>query len=88
MPGPLRHAFNQFVDARQKEFLVAYLSMGSIAILLGILARARGLATAVDWGAEIIVLLSLSTVVAVRPRERIRAGRVNPSPKLRGVSTT
>ena len=43
-------------------YLLAYLSMGSVALLLGAVATARGLGMAVDLGAGAIALLSLATL--------------------------
>ena len=43
-------------------YLLAYLSMGSVALVLGAVATARGLALAVDLGAGVIAGLSLGTL--------------------------
>lgn len=45
-------------------YLLAYLSMGAVALILGAVATARGLGTAVDLGAATITVLSLTTLVA------------------------
>jgi predicted MFS family arabinose efflux permease len=44
-------------------YLLAYLSMGAVALILGAVATAHGLAVAVNFGAGIIGILSLTTVV-------------------------
>jgi MFS family permease len=44
-------------------YLVAYLSMGALALVLGIVATAWGLGLAVDLGAAIIALVSIATLV-------------------------
>ncbi len=44
-------------------YLLAYLSMGGVALLLGAVATAQGLELAVDLGAGVIALLSLATLV-------------------------
>ncbi len=44
-------------------YLLAYLSMGSMALLLGAVATARGLGLAVNLGAGAIALLSLATLI-------------------------
>ncbi|SDT32102.1 MFS transporter [Bradyrhizobium canariense] len=41
-------------------YLVAYLSMGTVALVLGVLARSEGLGLAIDVGAGVIALLSLA----------------------------
>jgi predicted MFS family arabinose efflux permease len=43
-------------------YLCAYLSLGIVALVLGIVATQRGLGLAVDLGAGIILLLSLATI--------------------------
>ena len=43
-------------------YLFAYLSLGVVALLLGVVATQRGLSLAVDRGAGVIVLLSLATI--------------------------
>jgi hypothetical protein len=43
-------------------YLLAYLSMGMVAIILGIVATGWGLRLAVDLGAGVIALLSLATL--------------------------
>ena len=51
-------------------YLLAYLSMGMVAISLGIVATGWGLRLATDWGAGVIALLSLATLAlatAMRP---------------------
>ena len=44
-------------------YLLAYLSLGSVALVLGVVATARGLGLAVDLGAGVIAGLSLATLV-------------------------
>jgi hypothetical protein len=44
-------------------YLLAYLSMGAVAILLGAVATAWGLGLAVDLGAGAIAILSLATLL-------------------------
>ena len=51
-------------------YLLAYLSMGMVAISLGIVATGWGLRLATDLGAGVIALLSLATLAlatAMRP---------------------
>ena len=43
-------------------YLFAYLSMGIVALSLGVVATERGLGLAVDLGAAVIALLSLGTI--------------------------
>ncbi|SDI19194.1 Predicted arabinose efflux permease, MFS family [Bradyrhizobium lablabi] len=43
-------------------YLVAYLSMGALALVLGIVATAWGLGLAVDLGAAVIALISIATL--------------------------
>jgi hypothetical protein len=43
-------------------YLFAYLSLGTVALVLGVIATQRGLGFAVDLGAGIITLLSLTTI--------------------------
>jgi predicted MFS family arabinose efflux permease len=51
-------------------YLVGYLSMGSLALVLGVVATAWGLGFAVDLGAAAIAIVSLATLVlAVASRE-------------------
>jgi hypothetical protein len=47
-------------------YLFAYLSMGSVALGLGVVATERGLGLAVDLGAAAIALLSLATLGLLR----------------------
>jgi hypothetical protein len=44
-------------------YLLAYLSMGSVALVLGMVATTRNLGVAVDLGAWVIAALSLATLV-------------------------
>ena len=44
-------------------YLLAYLSMGAVAIVLGAVATARSLGLAVDLGAGAIAALSLATLL-------------------------
>jgi hypothetical protein len=46
-------------------YLLAYLSLGSVALGLGVVATARGLGLAVDLGAGAITLLSLATLAFI-----------------------
>jgi hypothetical protein len=51
-------------------YLVAYLSMGALALVLGIVATAWGLGLAVDLGAAVIALISIATLgFAIGTRE-------------------
>jgi hypothetical protein len=43
-------------------YLLAYLSLGAVALVLGLVATAKGLGPAVDLGAGIISVLSLATL--------------------------
>jgi hypothetical protein len=43
-------------------YLFAYLSLGIVALVLGIVATQRGLGLAIDLGAALIALLSLATI--------------------------
>src|ERR1700736_6574189 len=44
-------------------YLLAYLSMGVLALVLGAVATSRGLGLAVDLGAAAIILMNVSTLV-------------------------
>lgn len=44
-------------------YLLAYLSMGALALVLGAIATARGLGLAVDLGAATIILMNIATLV-------------------------
>ena len=44
-------------------YLLGYLSMGTLALLLGAIATARGLGLAVDLGAAAIIFMNLATLV-------------------------
>jgi hypothetical protein len=44
-------------------YLIAYLSMGALALLLGVIARSAGLGVAIDIGTSTIALLSLATFI-------------------------
>jgi predicted MFS family arabinose efflux permease len=57
-------------------YLLAYLSMGSVALVLGAVATARGLGPAVDLGAAAIAVLSFCTLVLAVTTIR---GLVSPS---------
>jgi hypothetical protein len=46
-------------------YLLAYLSMGASALVLGAVATARGLDLAVDFGTGAIAALSLATIALV-----------------------
>jgi hypothetical protein len=46
-------------------FLLAYVSLGTVSLLLGAVATAHGLGFAVDLGASVIALLSLITVALI-----------------------
>ena len=53
-------------------YLVAYLSMAVVALVLGVVATARGLALAVDLGAAAITIMSIATfVLAVTARANV-----------------
>jgi predicted MFS family arabinose efflux permease len=54
-------------------YLLAYLSLGGTALLLGVVATSRGLGLAVDLGAGAIALLSAATVILVGTIGRPRA---------------
>jgi hypothetical protein len=56
-------------------YLLAYLSMGMVAIVLGIVATGWGLRLAVDLGAGVIALLSLATLALA---SMMRASAVPP----------
>jgi predicted MFS family arabinose efflux permease len=43
-------------------YLMAYLSLGTVALVLGVIARSASLALAIDIGAGVIALLSLATL--------------------------
>jgi hypothetical protein len=47
-------------------YLLAYLAMGSTALLLGAVATAQGLGFAVDLGASGIAMLSIATLLAAQ----------------------
>jgi len=50
-------------------YLVAYLSIPVVALVLGVVATARGLTRAVDLGAAVITIMSIATfVLAVTAR--------------------
>jgi predicted MFS family arabinose efflux permease len=44
-------------------YLLGYLSMGALALVLGVIATTRGLAFAVDLGAAVIILMNVATFV-------------------------
>jgi MFS family permease len=44
-------------------YLVAYLSMGTVALVLGVIARSASLGIAIDIGAGVIALMSMTTLV-------------------------
>jgi hypothetical protein len=44
-------------------YLLAYLSMGALALVLGAIATTRGLSLAIDIGAAAIILMNLATLV-------------------------
>ncbi|UHL63037.1 MFS transporter [Paralcaligenes sp. KSB-10] len=58
-------------------YLIAYLFMGSIALVLGVLATAHGLETAVDIGSPAIALLGIAALLLAvwtsRPRNAVAA---------------
>ena len=59
-------------------YLLAYLSLGSVALMLGAVATARGLGLAVDLGAGAIAVLSLATLVlalTLRPGAGVAGAR-------------
>jgi hypothetical protein len=55
-------------------YLLAYLSMGTVALVLGLIARSTGLGLAIDFGAGVIALLSLATLVSALMRRRSEVG--------------
>jgi hypothetical protein len=55
-------------------YLLAYLSMGAVAVILGMVVTARALGLAVDLGAATIAALSLSTLL-------LAASRPDPAPR-------
>ena len=57
--APVRHR----AGVLSSLYLLAYLSMGSVALLFGAVATARGLGLAVNFGAGAIALLSLATLI-------------------------
>ena len=44
-------------------YLLGYLSMGTLALVLGAIATTRGLSFAVDLGAAAIILMNVATLV-------------------------
>ena len=58
-------------------YLFAYLSMGTVALGLGVVATERGLGLAVDLGAAAITLLSLGTIGLLALQQR--RGRKAPA---------
>ena len=54
-------------------YLTAYLSMGTVALVLGVIARSTSLGSAIDFGAGVIALLSLATFgcALMRPRSEV-----------------
>jgi hypothetical protein len=63
-------------------YLFAYLSMGIVALGLGIVATERGLGLAVDLGAAAITLLSLGTIGLLAVQQR--RGRKVPAASFSG----
>jgi hypothetical protein len=51
----------QFVEAN--DYSLAYLSKSTVALVLGVVATARGLRLAVELGAGAIAVLSLATLI-------------------------
>jgi hypothetical protein len=47
-------------------YLLGYLSMGTLALVLGAIATTRGLGLAVDLGAAAIILMNVATLVLAR----------------------
>ena len=54
-------------------YLLAYLAMGTVALVLGLIARSTSLGLAIDFGAGVIALLSLATFgcALMRPRSEV-----------------
>ncbi len=67
-------------------YVLAYLSMGSVAVLLGMVATAHGLALAIDLGAASIASLSLITLVLAVAVRRPDSSPETPSPLVLNVS--
>jgi hypothetical protein len=70
-------------------YLFAYLSLGAVALVLGVVATQRGLGLAVDLGAAVIALLSLATIGLLAIQQR-HGGSVPAAPfpgEDRGTST-
>ena len=53
----------QFVEANANDYSLAYLSISTVALVLGVVATARGLRLAVELGAGGIAVLSLATLI-------------------------
>jgi hypothetical protein len=56
-------------------YLIAYLSMGALALLLGVIARSAGLGVAIDIGTSTIALLSLTTLICALTSGKPAFGR-------------
>jgi hypothetical protein len=56
-------------------YLFAYLSLGVVAFVLGVVATQRGLGRAVDLGAAVITLFSLATI-GLLATEQLHGGSV------------
>ena len=53
----------QFVEANANDYSLAYLSISTVALVIGVVATARGLRLAVELGAGAIAVLSLATLI-------------------------
>ena len=60
-------------------YLFAYLSLGIVALVLGVVATQRGLGLAVDLGAAAITLLSLATI-GLLATQQMRGASVPAAP--------
>jgi MFS family permease len=61
-------------------YLLAYVSLGAVSLLLGAVATAHGLGFAVDLGAGVIALLSVTTVALVA-MTRAQSFQIDTPPK-------
>jgi hypothetical protein len=55
-------------------YLFAYLSLGLVALVLGVVATQRGLGLAVDLGATVITLFSFATIGLLAAQQLHRGG--------------
>jgi hypothetical protein len=58
-------------------YLLGYVSMGTLALLLGAVATARGLSLAVDLGATTVILMNVASLVlaTANPARLLRCER-------------